>query len=93
MARLPFRRSKAETVELPGRPADPAEEPSVEWGWHRSFPRAAQIAGWVSAASLLLMLIGNHEGQVEDAWLIGLAVVLIAALVRDQLKRRTSWRQ
>lgn len=72
---------------------DPNAEPSVDWGWHGTFPRAARIGGWALAAILLLMLIGNHAGRVEDLWLVGLAVIVIGVLVRDQVKRRTSWRR
>ncbi|HEY0638886.1 MAG TPA: DUF2631 domain-containing protein [Pseudonocardiaceae bacterium] len=72
---------------------DPMAEPSVEWGWHGTFPRAARIGGWSFVAIFLLMLIGNHEGRVEDLWLIGLALLTAGVMVADQVKRRTSWRR
>ncbi|HEY3262041.1 MAG TPA: DUF2631 domain-containing protein [Pseudonocardiaceae bacterium] len=72
---------------------DPRAEPSAEWGWHGTFPRASRIGGWAIAAILLLMLIGNHRGRVEELWLIGLAAVVVGALVWDQMQRRTSWRR
>lgn len=85
--------SKSEVERYPaGGPVDPREEPSAEWGWHGSFPRAAQIAGWISAAALFLMLIGNHRGNVENLWLIGLGLLLVAALVHDLVRRRRPWR-
>ena len=83
------------TSELEKRPAqtvDARDEPSVEWGWHGHFPRMRQIAGWVTAIALLLMTIGNHQGHVEDLWLIGIAVAIAGALLRDVVKRRTPWR-
>lgn len=72
---------------------DPMAEPSVEWGWHGTFPRAARIGGWAFVLIFLVMLIGNHEGRVEDLWLVGLALVTAGVLVRDQIKRRASWRR
>lgn len=72
---------------------DPHAEPSAEWGWHGTFPRAARIGGWALAATFLLMLIGNHRGRVEDIWLIGLTLLTVVVLVRDHAKRRTSWRR
>jgi hypothetical protein len=72
---------------------DPTAEPSVEWGWHGEMPRASRIAGWVVAAILLLMLIGNQIGHVEDIWLILGAAILVLVLIRDQLRRRTPWRR
>jgi hypothetical protein len=78
------------------RPAlgyDPSTEPSAAWGWHGTFPRSSRIGGWAIAAILLLMLIGNHRGHVEDVWLVGVAALVVVVLVRDQVRRRTSWRR
>lgn len=77
----------------PVRPYDPMAEPSAEWGWHGTFPRLARLGGWAIAAILLFMLIGNHRGRVEDVWLVGLAAIVVIVLVRDQMRRRTSWRR
>jgi hypothetical protein len=41
-----------------------------------------------SAAILLLYLWGNHEGNTENIWLIGLAVLLIATVLADAVLRR-----
>jgi hypothetical protein len=72
---------------------DPMAEPSAEWGWHGTFPRTARIGGWATAAILLLMMIGNHTGRVEDLWLISLALLVVGMLVWDLAKRRTPWRR
>jgi hypothetical protein len=80
--------------ELAQRPAvDPDEEPSAEWGWHGSFPRGMMIAGWVSVAIMLVMLIGNHTGRTENIWLIGVAIAMAAGLVLTTLSKRNSWRR
>ena len=89
--------SAASSSELDKRSAahavDPVDEPSAEWGWHGTFPRATRVAGWISAAILLLMLIGNHQGHIEDVWLVAIALCIIAGLIYDQIKRRTAWRR
>lgn len=72
---------------------DPHAEPSAEWGWHGGFPRAARIGGWTLAAIMFLMLIGNHEGNIENLWLISIGLIIVGMLVADQIKRRTSWRR
>lgn len=72
---------------------DPEEEPSVEWGWHGTFPRGMMIAGWASVAIMLVMLIGNHVGRTEDIWLIGIAAFMAAGLVLQTLRKRNAWRR
>ncbi|GLZ31294.1 hypothetical protein Lesp02_34820 [Lentzea sp. NBRC 105346] len=80
--------------ELDKRPAvDPHEEPSHEWGWHGTFPKATRIAGWFTAIAMFAMLIGNHHGFTEDLWLIGTGIGLVAFLIWDQVRGRTSWRR
>jgi hypothetical protein len=74
---------------------DPEEEPSADWGWHDSFPRAGKIAGWITALALFAMLIGNHRSHVEDAYLIGLGALLVVMLLASHLKAykaRRRWR-
>jgi uncharacterized protein DUF2631 len=72
---------------------DPEDEPSAAWGWHGGFPRGMVIAGWISTAIVLLMIIGNHTGHVEDLWLVGTAAVMAGGLVRHSLRQRYSWRR
>ncbi len=52
------------------------------------FEKSARVGAIISIAILLLMLIGNHEGQVENLWLIGTAAVLALALVADVLMKK-----
>jgi hypothetical protein len=72
---------------------DPEDEPSAAWGWHGGFPRGSVIAGWFTVVAMLIMLIGNHQGHVEDVWLVVIAAVMAFGLVRHNLKQRTSWRR
>jgi hypothetical protein len=71
----------------------PQDEPSAEWGWHGSFPRGRQIAGWFAAAVCFLMLIGNQIGHVEDIYLVITGTVLVLLLIWDLAKRRNPWRK
>ncbi|CCQ16857.1 putative uncharacterized protein [Rhodococcus sp. AW25M09] len=64
------------------------EVPSDAWGWSGESNKAMRVAAIVVAAFLLLMIIGNHTGKVEDLWLIGFAVVLVGLVVRDVIVRR-----
>ncbi len=54
--------------------------------------RAARIGGVLVTLILLAMSIGNHEGNVENIWLIGLAALLVAIMVGDWLLRRNGLR-
>ena len=67
---------------------DTAEVPSAEWGWSGESIKTFRFFGWFFALFLIAMLIGNHEGRVEDWYLIGFAVLMAGMLVRDVLRRR-----
>lgn len=54
--------------------------------------KAGQIGAVVSALILLLMTIGNHEGNVENIWLVGIAVSLLVIVVGDVILRRNGLR-
>ncbi|MGC0363501.1 ABC-type Fe3+-siderophore transport system permease subunit [Rhodococcus sp. 27YEA15] len=67
---------------------DEAEVPSAAWGWSGEGLKTFRFFGWFFAAFLLLMIIGNHHGKVEDLWLIGIAATMVFVLVRDIIIRR-----
>ncbi|MGH3940545.1 MAG: DUF2631 domain-containing protein [Pseudonocardiaceae bacterium] len=69
------------------------QEPSAEWGWHGTFPKATAIAGWFTAIALFAMLIGNHTSYVEDVWLIVLGTLLVIMLIGGHLNQRRSRRR
>jgi len=71
---------------------DGAQEPSAEWGWHGTFPRATAIAGWFTAIAMFAMLIGNHTSYVEDVWLIALGTLLVIMLIGGHINQRRSKR-
>ena len=63
-----------------------------DWGWHGEGGKAARIAGYVTIVFLLVMLIGNHEGRVEDLYLVGFALVILISLIWDTRRRKNAWR-
>lgn len=67
---------------------DTADVPSAAWGWSGESNKAAKIAGWVVVVFLLVMMIGNHHGHVEDLFLIGFAALIAGILVRDTILQR-----
>ncbi len=48
----------------------------------------ARIGAIGTAVILLAMLIGNHEGNTENIWLIGTALALVAWVLADVVLRR-----
>jgi hypothetical protein len=42
----------------------------------------------VSAISLVLMAVGNHQGHVEDLFLFGGAAIILVLLAWDTIQRR-----
>ncbi|HEU0239160.1 MAG TPA: DUF2631 domain-containing protein [Micromonosporaceae bacterium] len=65
------------------------EEPVTSPDQHKPTPvKAAYAAGLVVAVIMLLMLIGNHKGHVEDIWLIGIAATIVLIIVTDYAQRR-----
>jgi uncharacterized protein DUF2631 len=63
-----------------------------DWGWHGEGGKTARITGYLMIVFLLVMLIGNHEGRVEDLWLIGFALTLLVSLIWDARRRKNAWR-
>ena len=70
---------------------DPAEVPSVKWGWSRINYRTWHITGICIVVFLLLMLRGNHVGKVEDIFLVVFAALAAVVLIRDMVGRKRGW--
>ncbi|MEU4528161.1 DUF2631 domain-containing protein [Micromonospora ureilytica] len=65
--------------------SEPVTSPDQHKPGHR---KAGQIGAVLSALALLAMICGNHEGKVEDIWLIGLAALLLIIVIGDIVLRR-----
>jgi hypothetical protein len=89
-----------ERVNQPGREegvvragAHPVEhEEPADWGWHGQTGRKGRIGAWLAVIVTLSYLVGNHEGRVEDIWVLGTAVLLIVILIWDIFRRKNAWR-
>ena len=56
---------------------------------HKPGPKkAAYIGAIASTVILLLMLLGNHHGKVEDLWLVAIAGMIVLVLIADWLLRK-----
>lgn len=92
--------SSTQRVNQPGREeavvradAHPVEhERPEEWGWHGEMGKWGRRLAVIPILFLLSMLIGNHEGRMEDLWLIGCALLLVLILVWDGRRRKNAWR-
>jgi Protein of unknown function (DUF2631) len=82
-------RSNVATTEVERRsPVDTADVPSAEWGWSGDAPRLWHVVGVLMAVFLLLMIIGNHVGHVEDYSLAAFAALILIVTGRDWYLRR-----
>jgi hypothetical protein len=63
-----------------------------DWGWHGEFGRWARVAGWLSAALLVVLNFTNHYNLSGAIWLDGTAALLVLLLIRDWYRRRNAWR-
>jgi uncharacterized membrane protein YhaH (DUF805 family) len=63
-----------------------------DWGWHGETGKWGRIGGWIAVLATLTFLIGNHEGKVEDLWILGIALVMIIVLLWDGRRRKNAWR-
>jgi uncharacterized membrane protein YuzA (DUF378 family) len=63
-----------------------------DWGWHGETGKWGRIGAWISVVTLLAYLIGNHEGRVENVWIIGIAAVMVIMLLWDRQRRKNAWR-
>ncbi|RZT84731.1 uncharacterized protein DUF2631 [Pseudonocardia sediminis] len=72
---------------------DPDDEPSVDWGWHATFPNGTRIAGVVTAIALLVMLIGHPTSWTEILFMVIPAIAILAGVAWSIRRRRNSWRR
>ncbi|ASW54031.1 DUF2631 domain-containing protein [Plantactinospora sp. KBS50] len=74
---------------MAGTEPEPVTSPDQHKPGHR---RAGQIGAVFVAVASLLMLCGNHRGNVENIWLIGIAAALLAIVIGDIILRRNGLR-
>ena len=87
-------------VNQPGREegvvragAQPVEhERPEDWGWHGETGKWGRIGGIAATLFVLAYLFGNHEGRIEDIWVVAIAALVVLVLVLDWRRRRYAWR-
>ena len=63
-----------------------------EWGWHGEMGKWGRRLAIIPILFLIAMVFGNHEGKLEDFWLVGIALFLVLLLVVDARRRKNAWR-
>ena len=49
--------------------------------------------GIAAAITMVAYTFGNHQGRVEDLWLIGFALVIVVSMIADWLLVRNGLRE
>jgi hypothetical protein len=62
---------------------DPDEEPSVQWGWHGTFPWGVRIAGLLTVVSLVAMMFPRDQalGRTHLFWLALPALIILVGVL------------
>ena len=63
-----------------------------EWGWHGETGKWGRIGGVIATLFMLAYLYGNHEGRIEDIWVVAIAALMVLILLLDWRRRRNAWR-
>ncbi|SFE74776.1 DUF2631 domain-containing protein [Blastococcus tunisiensis] len=92
--------SQTQRVNQPGREEGvvrvgehPVEhEQPADWGWHAETGGKGRIGAWIAVLVLCSYVLGNHEGRMEDLWVLGIAAVMVLVLLWDMRRRKNAWR-
>jgi uncharacterized protein DUF2631 len=63
-----------------------------EWGWHHEMGKGGRMLLVLPVVFLIAMIFGNHEGDVENIYLIAFAVGIVVILLWDIRRRKNAWR-
>ena len=99
-SRIPHDNPATERVNQPGRQEGvvrvgehPIEhERPEEWGWNGEMGKWGRRLVIIPIAFMLAYLVGNHEGRMEDLWLIGFALLMVILVIADARRRKNAWR-
>jgi hypothetical protein len=92
--------SETQRVNQPGREeavVRTGEQPVMherpeEWGWHGEMGKWGRRLAVIPIVVILAYLVGNHEGRIEDVWLLCIALGMVIILVWDARRRKNAWR-
>jgi hypothetical protein len=71
---------------------DVEHERPEDWGWHGETGKWGRVGAWIAVLATLTYLIGNHEGRVENWWVLGIAATMVIILLWDARRRKNAWR-
>jgi uncharacterized protein DUF2631 len=63
-----------------------------DWGWHHDMGKWGRRLLIIPIVVLLVMVFGNHRGNIENIYLIGSAAILVLILLWDARRRKNAWR-
>jgi hypothetical protein len=63
-----------------------------DWGWHGEMGKWGRRTWFLGPLAILAFLFGNHEGKVEDIWLICIAALMVVVFLYDRVRRKNAWR-
>jgi hypothetical protein len=89
-----------ERVNQPGREEGvvrkgehPVEhERPEDWGWHGEMGKWGRRTWWIAPLFVICYLFGNHEGNVENIWIIAIAALMVVVFLYDRVRRKNAWR-
>ena len=92
--------SETQRINQPGREetvartgAHPVEhERPEDWGWHGESGKWGRVGAVIATLFMLACLFGNHEGRIEDIWVVSIAALMVLILLMDWRRRRNAWR-
>jgi hypothetical protein len=92
--------SDTQRINQPGREeavvradAHPVEhERPEEWGWHGEMGAWGRRLVVLPILFLVSLVFANHQGNLENYWLVGLALLMVLILVWDARRRKNAWR-
>ncbi len=93
-------RSQTSRVNQPGREealvrqdeAPIEHEHPEDWGWHGETGKWGRVGAVIATLFIFAYLVGNHEGRIEDIWIVATGVLMIGVLVWDWRRRKNAWR-
>jgi hypothetical protein len=63
-----------------------------DWGWHGETGKWGRMGAVIATVFMIAYLFGNHEGRIEDIWVVCIAALMVLILVLDWRRRRNAWR-
>ncbi|SDY64512.1 Protein of unknown function [Modestobacter sp. DSM 44400] len=64
-----------------------------DWGWHHEMGKGGRFLLVLPTIFLIAMVFGNHEGNVENIYLVGFAVGIVVIMLWDARRRKNAWRK